>query len=390
MQRYFFQFDYFGTRFQGLQKQFFRGKEVEKMTTSELQSMYEKDEGTIQGALESAVWNVVRPHNPVKLITSSRTDKGVHALLNTAHVDLCPSTVTGKYCPPREITKMVNWWLLKKDLDIRVKKTLAVPPSFHCRYDVAKRCYLYRIVVTEDLRDSSKRKLLSKSKMRKAYKNKKEANDALPPFLSPLEQGRYCELRFGGGELFDVELFNKTLDMMKGVHNFSNFSKMPGHYRYFTVNGQRLAIRKTSDEMTKEITKIEVIRQPPPLSLSIFPAYGLSGTKFLDVLIEGKSFLHNQIRRMVGAAISVASGRIPIQKVEELLYKPEEGWDSKIFICPSVGLYLANIEYKEGALDNACESTHDMLNLDKVKILSDNTQVDQNDLGDQDTIKLQN
>jgi len=146
MQRYFMQFNYFGTRFQGLQKQLFRRK-IEEMTEIEVKTMYEKDERTIQGALESAVWNIVKPTNPVKLVTSSRTDKGVHALLNTAHVDLCPSSVTGKYFPPTEITKMVNMWMIKKDLDIRVRKTMAVPPTFHSRYDVARRSYLYRLAI---------------------------------------------------------------------------------------------------------------------------------------------------------------------------------------------------------------------------------------------------
>jgi len=99
------QFSYMGTHFRGLQKQNYRIKE-DQLSESEISSMYEKDEVTVQGALESAVWNVVKPPNPVKVVTSSRTDKGVHALVNTAHVDLLPSTLTGSYFLPREITKL--------------------------------------------------------------------------------------------------------------------------------------------------------------------------------------------------------------------------------------------------------------------------------------------
>ena len=119
MQRYFIQFNYFGTRFRGLQKQLFREKTA-KLSEPEVKLEYEKEERTtVQGALESAVWNVVKPPNPVKFATSSRTDKGVHALINTAHVDLCPSSWHhGRYVPPREITKMVNLWMIKKEITL--------------------------------------------------------------------------------------------------------------------------------------------------------------------------------------------------------------------------------------------------------------------------------
>jgi len=185
-----------------------------------------------------------------------------------------------------------------------------------------------------------------------------------------MEEGRYCELRNREGEIFDVELFKEALTLMKGVHNFSNFSKMSGHFRYFVVDGKRLEIPKTPDQMTKEVTKIEVLSQPPPLPPSIYPNYGVSGAHFLDVVIEGRSFLHNQIRRMIGAAICVANGRIPLEKVVELLQDPKLGWDSKLFICPPSGLYLADIEYKEGALDQSCESIHEMGELQKVNTIS--------------------
>jgi len=367
------QFNYFGTRFQGLQKQLFRRK-IEEMTEIEVKTMYEKDERTIQGALESAVWNTMKPTNPVKLVTSSRTDKGVHALLNTAHVDLCPSSVTGKYFPPTEITKMVNMWMIKKDLDIRVRKTMAVPPTFHSRYDVARRSYLYRLaIVPPELGPRSLINVKKTSKIiskRKLAILRKQEGKTVPPFLSPMEEGRYCELRNREGEIFDLELFKEALTIMKGVHNFSNFSKMSGHFRYFVVDGKRVEIPKTPDQMTKEVTKIEVISQPPPLPPSIYPNYGVSGAHFLDVVIEGRSFLHNQIRRMIGAAICVANGRIPLEKVVELLQDPKLGWDSKLFICPPSGLYLADIEYKEGALDQSCESIHEMGELQKVNTIS--------------------
>ena len=85
---------------------------------------------------------------------------------------------------------------------------------------------------------------------------------------------------------------------------------------------------------------------------------------------------------MVGAAICVANGKVPLEKVVELLNDPEVGWDSKFFICPPSGLYLANIEYKEGALDQACESLHEMSDLEKVNIISSHSEDSTNNLCD--------
>ena len=67
-----------------------------------------------QGALESAVWHTLRPPNPVKLTTSSRTDVGVHALNNSGHVDLLPSQPGSIYYSPRNITNKLNSWLIKR------------------------------------------------------------------------------------------------------------------------------------------------------------------------------------------------------------------------------------------------------------------------------------
>jgi len=369
MQRYLIQFNYFGSRFQGLQKQLFRRK-IEGMTEAEVQTMYEKDERTVQGALESAVWNIVKPSNPVKLVTSSRTDKGVHALLNTAHVDLHPSTATGKYFPPAEITKMVNLWMIKKDLDIRVRKTMAVPPTFHSRINVARRSYLYRMAVVPEVIDAGTNtwtELPFKNVHRRSRAN--EYNRCILSKLALNERGRYWEFNLKDGEVFDLELFKETLKLMEGVHDFTNFCNPTSHFHCIYVDGKRnTKVRKTVAEMTKEVFRTEVFHQHPPLPDFLYPAYGESGIQFIDILIEGKSFLHNQVRRMIGAATSVATNKISIDYVRNILEVPYISWDYKIHVGNSSGLYLANIEYKEGVLDLATDNYQDMLNLEKISV----------------------
>jgi hypothetical protein len=109
--------------------------------------------------------------------------------------------------------------------------------------------------------------------------------------------------------------------------------------------------------------------------VSIYPAYDESGVQFLDIVIRGKSFLHNQVRRMVGAAVAVATHKLPLEKLTELLEDPDLGWN--LASAPSSGLYLASIEYEEGVWDEATESYAEMLNLEKRNYIDDSEEDDE-------------
>ena len=156
--------------------------------------------------------------------------------------------------------------------------------------------------------------------------------------------------------------------MMEGTHNFSNFSKALGLFKFKTVDGQRYTkIPRTEDEKIRVINQIDVIEQPPPLPESVFPLYHDNNVLFLDIVIKGESFLYNQVRRMVGAALAVATGKCDLGYVEELVSDPDKGWDGgKITPAGARGLYLARVEYKPGVLDTATEITEEMLKLEKV------------------------
>ena len=74
MQRYFIQFTYWGTQFRGLQKQLHRPLDLHKLPEDEISEVYTRDEVTVQGALESALWHSLKPSHHVKLATSCRQD----------------------------------------------------------------------------------------------------------------------------------------------------------------------------------------------------------------------------------------------------------------------------------------------------------------------------
>jgi len=354
LQRYLLHFSYQGTRFAGLQKQIPRPL-MAPLTFEQADSVYAADQGSVQGALEASLWQVARPLNKlVVLQSSSRTDTGVHALCNTAHVDLAPSARTLQYMSPRNITCAINQVLAESKREVRVTKTVAVPPQFHSRCQIAFRSYLYRLAVlphAEEIEpsamfhppifsfDSHKS---SRREKRRAMLKLRRKETATPTFsqMSQFDQGKYTLVRQAeAGSEFSVQLFREALAKMEGRHNFSSFVKSKGLKKYWKEGGVYNSQPRTAEELTKTIFSIKVEETPPPISSSVYPPY--SQIKFLDVTVRGQSFLHNQIRRMVGVAVAIAMGKVDLGLVDRLLNQSE--WDPVCSPCSPDGLYLAQV-----------------------------------------------
>ncbi|MBN2675846.1 MAG: tRNA pseudouridine(38-40) synthase TruA [Alphaproteobacteria bacterium] len=91
---------------------------------------------TIQGAIEEAVFQFSQVKTEV--YGSGRTDAGVHALGQVAHVDL------PKEYPLHKIQMGLNFYL--KDEGIRIVSVENTSGEFHARFDAKKRHYLYRVL----------------------------------------------------------------------------------------------------------------------------------------------------------------------------------------------------------------------------------------------------
>jgi tRNA pseudouridine38-40 synthase len=89
---------------------------------------------TIQGVLEDALFNILSAR--VRLISSSRTDSGVHALGHVANFK-SPSGLT-----PAQIQKALNSVLPE---DIAVKYAEEADKDFNAQYDAASKTYRYLI-----------------------------------------------------------------------------------------------------------------------------------------------------------------------------------------------------------------------------------------------------
>lgn len=79
---------------------------------------------TISGELESAFNRLIG--GDIKIYGSGRTDAGVHAVEQTAHLD-----IPFDFMPTKKIPEAVNEFLPE---DIRVKTAKDVSDKFHARY----------------------------------------------------------------------------------------------------------------------------------------------------------------------------------------------------------------------------------------------------------------
>jgi len=107
--------EYAGTRYSGWQKQ--------------------KNARTVQGELERAIGEAVREKS-FEFMGSGRTDAGVHALRQIAHLDV------RKPLPAETLRRTVNDAL---PADIHVLAVDSVPHRFHARHGAVARSYLYQI-----------------------------------------------------------------------------------------------------------------------------------------------------------------------------------------------------------------------------------------------------
>ncbi|MBP1601551.1 MAG: tRNA pseudouridine synthase [Acidobacteria bacterium] len=115
MPRYRLDIEYQGTRYSGWQIQ--------------------KNARTIQGEIAAAIQKLTLEKD-FELYGAGRTDAGVHALMQTAHLQLRSSLPAEKL-----------WRLINDELppDINILRVTRADPRFHARHHAVARAYLYQI-----------------------------------------------------------------------------------------------------------------------------------------------------------------------------------------------------------------------------------------------------
>lgn len=109
---------------------------------------------TVQGVLEDALATVFRRSGEApRLVVAGRTDVGVHATGQVAHVDLPPAAMAGLR---GTLDARLNG-IAGVDSDVRVHRASAAPRGFDARFSALWRRYEYRIADAPAAHDPRRR-----------------------------------------------------------------------------------------------------------------------------------------------------------------------------------------------------------------------------------------
>ena len=115
---------------------------------------------TVEGELSAALTTVLRSDHPVRLTVAGRTDAGVHARGQVAHLDAEPAAwaaLPGRSDRTAEAAALSRLrGILPGDLTIRA--VTAAPPGFDARFSALQRRYLYRLCDRPETADPLRRR----------------------------------------------------------------------------------------------------------------------------------------------------------------------------------------------------------------------------------------
>jgi tRNA pseudouridine38-40 synthase len=220
---------------------------------------------SVQRALEDAARAYCQADIPVH--GAGRTDAGVHALGQVAHVDLPRDD------RPAVVANAFNAHL--RPHPIAVLKAEKVADDFHARFSATERGYLYRIV-----------------------------NRRAPAVL---EQGHVWWVK----PPLDVAAMHQAAQVLVGRHDFTSFR---------ATDCQAESPVRTVDEIT--VTR--------------------SG-EIINVTARARSFLHHQIRNIVGTLKLVGEGKWTKADVQRALDARDRAAAGPT--APPDGLYLTHVRY---------------------------------------------
>ncbi|XP_050671637.1 tRNA pseudouridine synthase-like 1 isoform X2 [Leptidea sinapis] len=248
----------------------------------------------------------LHPCNYPQVILSSRTDGGVHALNSSAHIDL--ERPDDKIYASDSVVSTLNKFFFKNNISIFIKDLIRVNDNFNARHSALSRTYLYRLAVTKPGID-----LPTQSSLLQHI---------------PVEEWKRCYFIRRRG--FDIERLKEGAKYFVGYHDFTTFKKF-----------DKLTQHKHNRRMVYSID----VRESQPC-VTGYSSSHQTCMEYWDIEIRGRSFVHNQIRRMVGTLIAVANGKIRPEDIKLMLQIPSKhSWHSFIEAIPPDGLYLCNVEY---------------------------------------------
>jgi tRNA pseudouridine38-40 synthase len=202
-----------------------------------------------------------------KVSGAGRTDAGVHALGQVAHVDLARDWDTDT------IRDALNAQL--RPSPIAILNVERVAPDFDARFSARARHYLYRIV--------NRRADLALDR------------DRVWRVVRPL----------------DVNAMHEAAQRLVGHHDFTTFRSTECQAKSPMKTLDRLDVSRAGDE--------------------------------IRIQVSARSFLHNQVRSMVGSLVQVGEGKWSAGELAKALDAKSRAACGPV--APACGLYLVRVDY---------------------------------------------
>ncbi len=247
---------------------------------------------TVQGVLEEALATIFRRTPPAPTLTvAGRTDAGVHARGQVAHLDLDDEQLAGlerpRRSPKHESTLPAPEALVKRlngiaglSSDVYVKRATVAPEGFDARFSAVWRRYEYRIA------DAS------------AERNPLQRHSTL---WYPVD--------------LDAEAMDRAARMLLGLHDFAAYCR-PREGATTIRTLQSFGWERDADGV-------------------------------LVARLQADAFCHSMVRNLVGAAVAVGEGRL---QPDDLLRLLEAGERTSAFVVvPAKGLTLLEVGYPADA-----------------------------------------
>lgn len=214
---------------------------------------------------------------------SGRTDAGVHALEQVAHVDV-----------PRSETMAAGNWLaaLNSHLPATIRVVTAEPcdRDFHARYSCLGKTYRYRI--------------------------------AHCPVLPPQLHQRAWHLH---GPL-DLQGMQAASEILLGQHDFGRFCASRGK----DARGRS----QDPQDTRRRLTRITIDHHPLP---------DIADTPVIDLEFSGDGFLYKMVRMLSAAIVRAGQQKVQADTLREMLVNPAgEKWQHA---APAAGLTLVRVDY---------------------------------------------
>lgn len=221
----------------------------------------------VQAALERAVLAFTK--EAVTFHAAGRTDTGVHALGQVAHVDLT------RDWSARSVKDATNTYLAKHNHPISVLSAEQVTDKFHARFSATARTYEYHI------------------------------HNRTAPLTVDRNRAWWLKRKL------DVDAMNEAALALTGTHDFTTFR----------------AVHCQSKSPVKTLDHLSAVRTGERIVFTVY----------------ARSFMHNQVRSLVGTLKMVGEGSWEPAHVKQVL----EARNHQLCgaLAPPHGLYLKRVDY---------------------------------------------